>query len=84
LGYTSFKFANESFLHRNQAGKNRNQAELSRNQASKIPICLARNCRKKCFEGNTQVISAHVIHLDWTLRALDFLTNRFRIGIKRE
>jgi hypothetical protein len=61
---------------------NCNQAELRRNQAGKIPICLARNRRKKCFDGNSLIVAVHVSHPDWTLRALDLPTNRLRIAIR--
>ena len=70
-------------MFRNQAGMNSNRAELNRNQAGKIVIRLARNLRKKCFNGNSQAIAAHVSHPDWTSRALDLPMNHFRIAIKR-
>lgn len=49
-----------------------------------MPIRLARNRRKKHFDGNSQAVAAHFGRPDWASRALDLLTNHFRIAIRRE
>ena len=60
-----------------------NQVEMNWNLVSKIPICLAKNCRKKNFIGNYHAIADHVVCPDWTSRALVLPTRLTRIAIRR-
>jgi len=86
-----FRFAHFSLLMRNQERGSaissilkRNHSGRNRNLACNIPICLAKNRRKKCFDGKTFALAAPVDGLDCPSRALDLLIFFFCSAIRRE
>ena len=90
LPIRSFRFADFSVLKCNQERRSaiwsilkRNPSGRYRNFAGKIPICLAKNRRKKRFEGKTFALAAPVDGLDCSSWALEWFIFLFLSAIGR-